>query len=337
MQEKRMGRRLARIAEAVVIGALHLWSILALYFWFNAHAGLAWVIAVGYVGLLWGIFKVARSWNHGAAASLMLFAGTAVWWSGRGAEKGLAYPLETEQEARINVDGSFITVSGIRDFHYRSGTDFDVRWSTRTFDTAQLDHVDLFFNYQGVPQVAHLITSFHFKDQPPLAVSIGLRAERDEPRTLLRGFFKQYELHYLWAEERDLIPLHTTHRMEEMYLYRTSLTPFQGSRLLMEMAERSNALVDEPEFYNTLTDNCTNVIARHIEHVMGVRQPWYRRPLLTGKYERIGYHRGWLLHSLPFEEHRAAASIRARAVQAWDSADFSDQIRTHLPTPVVKQ
>ena len=70
---------------------------------------------------------------------------------------------------------------------------------------------------------------------------------------------------------------------------------------------------------------------------MGVRQPWYRRPLLTGKYERIGYHRGWLLHSLPFEEHRAAASIRARAVQAGDSADFSDQIRTHLPTPVVKQ
>lgn len=144
MKEKRIGRMLARMGVMAAVGFLHLWSILALYFWFSAHVGFAWVVALGYLAVIVGIFKVAQSWRHGAAASLILFAGTVIWWSGRGAEKGQVYPLETEQAARISVDGSMITVSGIRDFKYRSGTDFNVRWGTRTFDTAQLDYVDLF-------------------------------------------------------------------------------------------------------------------------------------------------------------------------------------------------
>jgi hypothetical protein len=337
LQEKKGGRKLGRMAGFAGLGMLHLWCLAALYYWFSSHAALAWGMVAGYLGLIWGIFKVAQTPRHGAVASLILFAGTVIWWSGRRAEKGLVYPLETEQATRITVDGSMITVSGIRDFHYRSESDFDVRWSTRTFDTAQLEGVDLFFNYWGVPQVAHLITSFVFKDQPPLAVSIELRSERDEPRTLLRGFFKQYELHYVWADERDVIQLRSAHRKEEMYLYRTSLTPFQGSRLLQEMALRSNELEEEPEFYNTLTENCTNVMARHVEQVTGRQQPWYLRPLLTGKYERLGYERGWLVHTLPFEAHRAAAAIQARALQAGDNADFSTRIRSHLPVPVAEQ
>ena len=331
------GKRLAAAAAGGALMLLHGWAVLALYCWFSGHPALAWGAAAGYAVATAAVFKLARTWPHGALVSLVPFAAVAVWWTGRTPETGLHYPVETELAAKLVVDGSLITVNGLRDFRYRSETDFDPRWATRTFDLGQLEHVDFFFNYWGVPEVAHLITSFVFKDQPPLAVSIELRAEAGEPNTLLRGFFKQYELHYLWADERDLIPLHANCRREQVMLHRSSLTPDQGGRLLLDMAQRSNALEEDPVFYNTLTDNCTNVIVRHVDRAQGRVVPWYRQRLLTGKYERLGYDEGWLVHTLPWEQHRAAAMINGRAAGAAASPDFSRLIRTHLPVPVVEQ
>ncbi len=204
----------------------------------------------------------------------------------------------------------------------------------------RLEHVDFFFNYWGLPDVAHVTTSFVFKDEAPLAVSIELRAESGEPATLLRGLFKQYELFYLWADERDMIQRRTNHLQEQVYLFRSNLTPQQGRRLLQDMAQRSNALEEKAEFFNTLTDNCTNVIAQHVDGVMGRQVPWYRRPLLSGKYERLGYEQGWLVHSLPWEQHRTAALVNERARQAEDGPEFYRRIRTHLPVaeaPVQEQ
>ncbi len=324
--------RVKALTGGGVVVLLHGWALLALHFWFTGHAVLAWGVVLGYLALLGGIFKAAQTRAHAVWASLMLFAATVVWWSGRKAETGLAYPRETEQAAKTELDGNFITVSGLRNFSYKSEADVSVRWASRSYDLNLLEHVDLFFNYWGVPQVAHVITSFTFRDQPPLAVSIELRAEEGEPNTMLRGFFKQYELIYLWADERDVIQLRTNFRREQVYLYRTSMTPDQGRRLFIDMAMRTNELEETPEFYNTLTDNCTNVIAQHVDRMRGKSVPWYQRPLLTGKYERLGYDAGWLQHSLPWEEHRAAACINGRAEQANGAEDFSTRIRTHLKT-----
>jgi len=324
------GKRLALLLGGAGFLLAHGWALMAVYFWFSGHPVLKFAVVLGYLGIVAGIFKVARTRSHGAWASLVLVAVVALWWSGRKAETGLSYPQETEQDANLTMEGDSIRVSGIRNFQYRSVTDFEPHWSSRTYELSQLEHVDLFFNYWGVPDVAHVMTSFVFKEQPPLAVSIELRAEKGEPNTLLRGFFKQYELHYVWADERDVVQLRTNHRKEQVYLYRTSLKPEQGRRLLKDMALRSNQLVEEPEFYNTLTDNCTNVIAQHVDRLRGESVPWYRRPLLTGRYEKLGYDNGWLLHTLPWEEHRAAASINARAEQGGAAEDFSTRIRTHL-------
>lgn len=325
------GKLAIRVLGAGGLVLLHGWALLALYFWFVSQPAIALVVAVGYLGLLGLIFRLARSKPHAGWTSLVLFLAVVVWWTGRKAEPGLKYPRETEQAARLEKEGDSLTVHAMRDFRYRSPTDYDARWSSRTFDLDQLEAVDLFFNNWGIPDIDHVITSFAFKDQPPLAVSIELRAEADEPNTLLRGFFKQYELFYVWADERDLINLRTTARGEEVRLFRTSLTPETGRQLLLEMAARSNLLEDHPEFYNTLTDNCTNVIARHVDRLLGREVPWYRRPLRTGTYVRLGYDQGWLIHSQPWEEFRAASLINDRARSAAGAPDFSSRIRSHLP------
>lgn len=312
-------------------GLAHGWALMALYFWFSTNAAVAAGILIGYLLLVVVIFRLAKGWGHGAAVSLVLVVAVVAWWGRRVPETGLRYPKETEQAARLEVDGKFLTVHAMRNFRYRTPADFDARWASRTYDLDQLQHVDLFFNNWGVPDVDHVITSFVFQDQPPLAVSIELRAEEGEPDTLARGIFKQYELFYLWADERDVVALRTNCRKEQVSLHRTSLTPQNGRRLLLEMAGRSNELLETPEFYNTLTDNCTNVIARHVDRLLGQEVPWYRRPLRTGKYVRRGYDEGWLVNTGAWEQFRASALINERAQAEAAEPDFSQRIRTHLP------
>ncbi len=332
-KENRVLKKLGRAAVAVVWGLLHLWALLALYFWFHSHAVMGLAVVAVYAGMVLLVFRLAGSRPHAAWVSLVLFAAVAAWWMRREPETGLRYPKETEQAAKLSVDGNQLTVHGMRTFHYRNATDAEARWSTRVFDLDQLEYVDFCFNDQGMPGVAHVITSFVFRNQPPLAVSIEPRVEIDEPNTLLRGCFKQYELFYLWADERDVVRWHTQFQSGPVALHRSSLTPEQGRRLLMEMALRSNELEDQPAFYNTLTDHGVHVIARHLEQAQGRKVPWFRLPLLTGKYEKQGYDEGWLLHSLPWEQHRAAAMINDRSRVAGEAPDFSQRIRTHLPAP----
>ena len=327
-------KKLGMTGLALIAVLAHAWALLALYFWFSSHAAVAAGILLGYLLLLVIIFRLAKGWGHAAAVSLVLVVAMVAWWARRVPETGLQYPKETEQAARLEVDGKFLTVHAMRNFRYRTPADFDARWASRTYDLDQLQHVDLFFNNWGVPDVDHVITSFVFKDQPPLAVSIELRAEEGEPNTLARGIFKQYELFYLWADERDVVALRTNYRKEQVSLHRTSLTPQTGRRLLLQMATRSNELLEAPEFYNTLTDNCTNVIAQHVDRLLEQDVPWYRRPLLTGKYVRRGYDQGWLVNTGTWEEFRASALINKRAQAEGEEKDFSQRIRTHLPVAV---
>jgi hypothetical protein len=276
-----------------------------------------------------------------------------VWWTRREPLKDLLYTTETSESVRTETELNLLTVSGIRDFRYRSVDSFDERWATRSYDLDKLKAVDLYFVHWGVPGVAHVITSFVFDDGPPLAVSIELRREKDEPDTLLRGFFKQYEVHYVWSYERDVIQLRTNFRKEDVYLHRTSLTPAEARKMLLGMASRTNWLNDHPEFYNTLTDSCANAIRLHLMQARGQTPSFLSQPLSPAGYEKLGYDEGWLLHAKPdFQADREASHINARAQAAPASPgmaenaaddnsasgkkpddDFSDRIRTHLPLP----
>ncbi|MDB6069876.1 MAG: hypothetical protein JWL81_1047 [Verrucomicrobiales bacterium] len=337
IQKHHWGNRLGQAASGLLFAGLHGWAVLALYFWFGAFLLLALGVVLAYGLAVYGILRFSKNRRMGWWTGLMLPLAVMLWWIGRQPLTGLDYPKETEQSAHVERELNFLTVHGIRDFRYRTVDDFEPRWSSRSYDLDQLRNVDVFFSYWGVPQVAHVITSFVFKDQAPLAVSIELRRETDEPNTLLRGIFKQYEICYIWADERDVIALRTLHRGEEVAVHRTSLTPDQGRRLLLDMMERTNSLEDQPEFYNTLTDNCTNAIARHVNQVRGRDVAWWRGLILTGRYEKMGYDQGWLLHTQPWEQHLAASRIRDRAKAGGDGPDFSARIRTHfagMETPV---
>ena len=98
-----------------------------------------------------------------------------------------------------------------------------------------------------------------------MVVSIETRKEKGESYSTIAGFFRQYELVYIAADERDLIGVRTTYRrpQEDVYVYRVS-GPLKNARLIfLDYIKSMNDLRERPRFYNTLTTNCTR--SRHGE------------------------------------------------------------------------
>lgn len=228
------------------------------------------------------------------------------------------------------VRGDTLTLHNVRNFAYRSETDFDERWETRTYDLAAITGADLFLSYWGSPAIAHTIVSWDFADSPPLAVSIETRKEKGESYSAIRGFFREYELYYVAADERDLIGVRTGPRGEQVYLYQVRISPQEARDLLLDYVATMNDLAAHPRWYNAGVDNCTTGIRVHVQHV-GRARPWDWRILVNGYGDQMLYERGNVNTDLPFDELKRRSNVVARAQAAGASPDFSARIREGLP------
>jgi len=231
------------------------------------------------------------------------------------------------------INGDLITVHNIRNFDYRSETDFTPAYYDKTFDLSKLESVDLAAVYWAGPRIAHTMLSFGFGVNDYLAISIETRKEIGESYSTFKGFFGQYELYYVVADERDVIRLRTNYRKdppEEVYLYRLRAPIENGRRLFLEYMHRINALKEQPEFYNTLTTNCTTTIWLNSK-VNPDHLPFSWKLLLSGYVPEYLYEHERLDTSLPFPELQKRSLINSRAQAADNSPDFSQLIREGLP------
>jgi hypothetical protein len=190
--------------------------------------------------------------------------------------------------------------------------------------------VDLILCYWGSPDVAHVISSFGFDDGRYLAASIEVRRENGEPQSSLRSLFREYELIYVFGDERDLLRLRTNIRKEDLYLYRTRLSPAQARAVLLSYLDRANALATRPEWYNTLTTNCATGALPHAR-AAGAPGQWSLDIFLSGRAARQAYANRLIDTSLPFDELERRSLINAAALAADNAPDFSQRIRSGLP------
>ena len=91
-----------------------------------------------------------------------------------------------------------------------------------------------------------------------------------------------------------------------------------------------NAVAEQAKWYNALTHNCTTTIGRHVQHV-APGNPWSWKILVNGYIDELGYSRGQIDTSLPFEELREKSNITERARSAAGDPRFSERIRDGLP------
>jgi hypothetical protein len=254
----------------------------------------------------------------------------ALWWTSIPPSNTRDWTPDVARTARAVFDASRVTIENVRNFKYRSESDFDQRWETRTYNLDRIRGVDLFLSFWGPTQIAHTIVSWEFDDGQHLAISIETRKEKGESYSALRGFFREYELYYVVADERDLVGLRTNYRGEQVYLYRIRIPAGQAQALLIDYLNEVNRLADHPQWYNALTQNCTTSIRGHVQNVgAGGRLDW--RLLANGHLDRLLYERGQVDTDISFDDLRSRSNITERAKDAGDSADFSVRIRQGLP------
>jgi hypothetical protein len=229
-----------------------------------------------------------------------------------------------------DIRGDRVVVHNVRNADYRTETDFTVRLEDRELDLSRLRSLDLFLVYWGSPWIAHTIMSWGFEGDRYLAISIETRKEKGEGYSALRGFFRQYELFYVVADERDVVRLRSNYRGEDVYVYRLDAPPEGARQLLLGYLDAINRLHDRPQWYNALTHNCTTMIQR-LARPYERRSWWSWKLFLNGYLDELGYENGALDQSMPFSALKARSHINERAKAADGDPRFSVRIRAGLP------
>jgi hypothetical protein len=229
------------------------------------------------------------------------------------------------------IEGDRLFVRNLRNFDWRSETDFTEHWEQRAYDLAKLRSLDLFLGYWMGPAIAHTIMSFGFDDGRYLDFSIELRRTQNDQYSAVAGFFKTHELIYLGADERDLLTLRKV-RSEQIQLYRLRTPPERARALLVEYINQANELAAHPRFYNTLTTNCTTAIFDMMRTVTS-SIPFDWRIVLTGYLPDYLYEHGAVDTRISLEELRQRADVTNQVDANVDEVEFSSRIREGVPTP----
>ncbi len=291
-----------------------------------------WTVAGGAAILGVLVRRLRRTtWIAYAMCTILLFA----WWTRVQPSNDRVWQTEVAVLPSASFDGELVTIRNIRNFDYRSETEFSPGYYDKTFDLRDLDSADLIASYWTGPSIAHIMLSFGFAGRDFLAISIETRKEQDEAYSTVAGFFKQYELFYVVADERDVLRLRTNYRKdppEDVFLYRLRGDRENRRRLFLDYLQSINDLNEHPQFYDTLTTNCTTTILWHARMNPG-RVPFSWKILVSGHVPEYLYEHGRINHQLPFAELQSRARINDAALAADGADDFSQRIRAGLLMP----
>ena len=323
-------RLFGRLILWIVLLAATAWGSAALWFDSPASRPLAGALAAGFALAALALLILVRPKRRAYAAFVALFAALLVWWLSLSPSNDRDWQRDVAQLPTAEIEGETLTIRNVRNFDYRSETDYTEHWETRRYDLSKLRGLDLYVIYWGSPSIAHTIMSWDFDDGQHLAVSIETRKEQGENYSAVRGFFRQYELYYVIADERDVVGLRTNHRKEDVYLYPLRTPPVRARALLLDYLKAINRLAERPKWYNALRYNCTTTIRMHAsDAVRGIPLDW--RWLANGYLDELLYEKGIVNRDVSFTELKKHSYINPKAQAVAPGGDFSGAIREGLP------
>lgn len=197
-------------------------------------------------------------------------------------------------------------IRDLRAFEFDRDGRASAQWRDETIDPANLREIWFFVEpFEAWDGAAHSFLSFVFAedtDQPgaapraktkTLSVSVEARREKGEAYSGINGIFNAYELVYIWSSEKDILTRIAVSLDHELYAYQLKVTPEQAHEIFAHFVERTNQLAETPRFYNTLTSNCTNELAKAVNNAFPGALPWHYSHVLTGysaiRLNRLGF------------------------------------------------
>ncbi|MBX3527032.1 MAG: DUF4105 domain-containing protein [Rhodoblastus sp.] len=325
------GRLLLLLFVVAPAGA---WSSLAL--WFRAPAPdwlrLALAICLALLALGAAYFILAHKRWRPFLALGAIFVCLLAWWGTIAPPTSANFAPDVARQTTGKLDGDLLVMTDVRDFDWRSDTDFTERWTSKTYDLTKLRTLDLFLSYWDGPRMAHVILSFGFEGGEQIAWSIEVKRLKGGEFSPLRDLFKANPLAVVAATERDVVRVRTNVRGEDVQLYHLDVYPETMRALLMIYVQDANALAKEPRFYNSLLTNCTTTVAGLVKAI-GKPVPLDWRLVVNGYLPDYLHENDALSKKAPLDELKRLSHIAERAKAANEALDFSQRIRVGVPTP----
>lgn len=187
-----------------------------------------------------------------------------------------------------------VTIHNIRDFNYRSVNDYDVNYISDRLNLAETVSLDLAVSHwDNLESIAHTMLSFEFANGKRLVFSVETRLPENTEQGFLPGLYKQFELLIIIGTENDLFKLRTNYRNEKLYLYRTNASAEQARSILHALLLAANRHVKHPQFYNSLTSNCTTSLIPMLRQIKP-SFPGDIRLMLNGYSDEFLFKMGYL-------------------------------------------
>ena len=330
-----MLEKLKRYSTITLITLTSIW--VCLFIW--VHQPLNSVFTYGLI-IVWLIFAVAtgyfylqqhRLMHYSKYAYPIAFIALLIGFFSLTPRNDRIWQDETEKIIQFKFIDGKIEIQNIRNFVWRSDTDYDVKWETRRYDIEQLESIDLIVSHFMKGPVAHVFISFGFKDGEHLAFSLEVRQEHDEGFSTIGGFFRQYELAMVVGDENDLIFSRTNAKDEDVYIYPIQMKQTEIQLLFLEYLNKANRLNHTPTWYNTYVSNCTTILFDLMEHAVG-EIPRDYRVTLPGLIPNYLHDKEVLDNRLTLQQWKEKAHINQKIEDMPNShtlsnTEFSKRIR----------
>ena len=250
--------------SAVGLVVFAAWAELAILF----HAalpqmqrlGVATMVAI--ILLAGAMSMLARVWRRLILpVVVVVLIGIVSWWSSIRPSDTRNWMPEVARKPLVTIKGDDVEIRNVRNFNWKTDEAAESEtWQDRIYSLSDLKSLDLFVSTWGDPRIAHIITSFSFAAGPPVAFSIEIRKEKGEAYSSISGFFKQYELALVAADEADIIKVRTNRRDERVSRYKIDVKAENAAKLLAAYAALSQELNVAPRWYHTIWTNCTTTV-----------------------------------------------------------------------------
>lgn len=345
---RRWFARLWKWSRVFAWSLLGLWSALAIFYTAPVPSWLATTTAVG-VGLLYclairepfhllGWFGTSLHSKRFSTLALLATAGFSVWYFGvMKPDTNVEWAIEQSRMPIVEIKGDKVYISNVRNFTWRSATDFTPGWYDRVYDLNKLTSMYyVIAPFPLVEGVAHVFVSFGFSDGQHVAVSVEGRRVKGRPYRLIASMFRQFQMIYIIGDERDVVGLRGAIWKKAVFFYPARTTQERKRAIFVDMMERAHDLEENPEFYHLITNNCMNNITSHIRRLGGRPVPHDLSVLLTGFSDRVAYNFGFIDTDLPFEKARQAFRVDQWMQTTPLDEGFSKRLRETLRRQVAE-